>query len=61
LVPQPTENPRAFTTIVFVLNGEDWAETQTRKENWRRQNREHEPNEEKLGEERKTEEGKAGE
>jgi len=26
LVPQPAANPRAFTTIVFVLNGEDWAE-----------------------------------
>jgi hypothetical protein len=33
LVPQPAANPRAFTAIVFVLNGEDWAETQTRKKN----------------------------
>ena len=34
LVPQPARNPCAFTTIVFVLNGEDWAETQTMKKNW---------------------------
>jgi hypothetical protein len=33
LVHQPAA-PRAFTTIVFVLNGEDWAETQTKKKNW---------------------------
>jgi len=33
LVPQPAANPRAFTAIVFVLNEEDWAETQTRKKN----------------------------
>jgi len=36
LVPQLAANPRAFTAIVFVLNGEDWAETQTRKKNRRR-------------------------
>jgi hypothetical protein len=33
LVPQPAANPRAFTAIVLVFNGEDWAETQTRKKN----------------------------